>query len=64
MNHDDIIHAAYAMERFGGGFMKCLAQLIYRADLPNMRKIITAWGSEIAEYLDIYNKRMKDQTDE
>ena len=65
MNHDDIIHAAYAMERFGGGFMQALAKLIYKADLNNMRKIIAAWGDEINEYLNVYNERMKrGQTDE
>ncbi len=61
MNHDDLIHAAWAMERFGGGFMQALAKLIYKADFPNTRKIIAAWRDEIDEYLDIYNKRMKDE---
>lgn len=61
MDHDDLIHAAWAMERFGGHFMQALAKLIYKADLPNTRKIIAAWRDEIDEYLDIYNKRMKDE---
>lgn len=61
MSRDDMIHAAWAMERFGGGFVQALAKLIYHADKSNMNKIAEAWPNLIGEYLNLYHERMTDE---
>ncbi len=59
MSRDDMIHAAWAMERFGGGFAQALAKLIYHADKSNMTKIAEAWPDELKAYLAVYNEYRK-----
>ncbi len=58
MDRDDMIHAAWAMERFGSGFAQALAQLIYKADKGNSDLILDTWPLMIGEYLNLYHQRM------
>lgn len=43
-------HTVEMMEKFGGSFVKALAELARRADQPNLRKIKIAWTEYWSEY--------------
>ena len=49
MNEQDF-HTIQMMEKYGGSFVKTLAQLAQRADPNNLDKIKATWGGYWKEY--------------
>jgi hypothetical protein len=49
MNEQDF-HTVEMMEKYGGSFVKALAELCHRADPINLQKIENAWPEYWAEY--------------
>ena len=40
------VHVLHAMAKYGGGFVKALAEAGFRADSTNLAKIKAAWPNE------------------
>lgn len=53
MNHDQYIHAAHAMQRYGGGFAAALAEAFFRADSVNKAKLLSAFGDLFESFASI-----------
>jgi len=51
MNERDLA-VVEAMEKYGGSFVKALAQLAHRADPANLEKIKHTWATYWLEYTD------------
>jgi len=51
MNERDLA-VVEAMEKYGGSFVKALAQLARRADASNLEKIKHTWATYWLEYTD------------
>ena len=49
------------MERFGGSFVRALAQCCYQADPENLAKIKATWPEYWAEYADVAQKVKAEQ---
>lgn len=54
--NDDEIRVVSAMAKYGGSFVKALAELCWRADPINLTKIKRAWPEYWAEYETIADK--------
>lgn len=50
MSEDDYMHAAWAMERMGGGFAARIAQAYYVADKDNKARLRAAFGELFSKY--------------
>ena len=44
------VHVLECMQKYGGGFVKALAEAGYRADSVNLAKLKAAWPDLWAEY--------------
>lgn len=55
MNDQDIA-VVEAMEKYGGSFVKALAELTRRADAMNLIKIKTTWAAYWKQYTDMAAK--------
>ena len=50
MTNDELMQAAYNMERTGGHFAAALAKAFYVADSSNRRRILEAFGYMFVDY--------------
>ena len=51
--HDEAMDVAKSMEKYGGSFVKALAQCIYKADPFNLKKIRNTFSNYWVEYRDM-----------
>lgn len=50
---EQILQIANNMVRFGGGFISCIGEALYKADQTNLEKLLTTFSEECETYLNM-----------
>jgi hypothetical protein len=57
MTNDDYIHAAWMMERMGGGFAGHIARAYYVADEDNAQRLRSAFADLFSKFHAVYQRQ-------